>query len=134
MVSAGLGGRALARAIAETGADREKLAEIALKVHDQADIAAVTEGATPVEDASTEAFEAVAQAVGPSPAPAAQKPVRQPASRPLTLGGRKAGSVKRTARGLTLNIDDRGFADWLDAQAPQIIQELHARWTSEAED
>ncbi|MGR3376003.1 plasmid partitioning protein RepB [Salipiger abyssi] len=128
---------ALSRAIDETGADRAELAALAERVHTEAETALVRQEPVP-EDVSVAAFEAVLKAVSASPAPrrsAAQSTGKAaPAKHPITIGGRKAGSVKRTAKGLAIDLDEPGFADWLEAEAQEVIEELHARWRTRAED
>ncbi|MCR8549289.1 plasmid partitioning protein RepB [Salipiger sp. P9] len=128
---------ALSRAIDDTGADRAELAALAERVHTDAETALVRQEPVP-EDVSVAAFEAVLKAVSASPAPrrsAVQSTGKSaPAKHPITIGGRKAGSVKRTAKGLAIDLDEPGFADWLEAEAQEVIEELHARWRTRAED
>ncbi|MBY6092317.1 plasmid partitioning protein RepB [Maritimibacter alkaliphilus] len=123
---------ALARRIEETGADREELARLAGEVHDAAELAMV-KGEDLPEDVSIVAFETVAKRLGQAPKPAA---ATSPAPRrqTLTIAGQKAGSVKRTAKGLALDLADPGFADWIERKAQDVIEELHARWKRGAED
>ncbi len=125
---------ALAKAIEEKVANRERLIEVAEKVHDQAAVSLVTEDAPPdPAEVSAKAFEAVAKAVGKSPAPKAPpSPARR--SRPLIVSGERGGSVRRTAKGVSLDLEAGPFADWVDAQAEELITELHARWIKRAED
>ncbi|MBE9638705.1 plasmid partitioning protein RepB [Salipiger mangrovisoli] len=127
---------ALARAIEETGADREELAQLADDIHTAAEVALVS-GETVPDDVSLAAFEAVAGHLAPSPARAparkaetAQKPRRQS----LLVGGRRAGTLKRTPKGLSIDLDDPRFADWIESEAQAVIEELHARWKRGAED
>lgn len=127
---------AMARAIEENRADRDELARIAEDVHTQAQVAMVRGEAVP-EDASVAAFEAVMKHLAPSPArsasaktPVAAKPRRQA----LVVDGRKAGVLKRTAKGLSIDLDDPRFADWIESEAQAVIAELHARWKTRAED
>ena len=115
---------ALVKAIAEADADQDALAKIARAARDNAG-AEDTDG-VPV-DASVEAFEAVARhlkktgATPPTPsAPAIE----------LSLDGQKAGSIRRTAKGVRLdltNVDD-DFAAWLEDQAQDVLEDLHSRW------
>ena len=69
-----------------------------------------------------------ARPVAPKPKPAAAK------SRSLRVDGRRAGTLARSARGLKIEIPNGGFADWLEAQADDVMTELHARWKNGAED
>ncbi|SDF02241.1 plasmid partitioning protein RepB [Limimaricola pyoseonensis] len=123
---------ALARAIEASGADRTALADLAEDVHTAAQVA-MTRGEDPGDDVSAAAFEAVMKRVAPAPAPR-RKPAAAPSRQRLEIGGRKAGSLKRTARGVDLQLEDQGFADWLEAEAQSVIEELHARWTARAKD
>lgn len=124
---------ALARAIEDGAHDRGQLEALANQVHDRAAVAVVNGEPLP-EDVSVAAFEAVLQEV--SRAPVAPSPVRgsrQPATT-LVIGGKNAGALRRTPRGLALDLKDRAFADWIEAEAQSVITELHARWKKRAED
>lgn len=126
---------ALGKAIEATGADRGKLASLANEAHDKAAVAMVVEEAGPFEDPSVLAFEAVDKAVV-TPKRAEVRP-RSPApssSFALKLGGRRGGSVKRTTKGLSIRLDSGAFADWVEAEAQDLIEELHARWMQRSED
>jgi ParB family chromosome partitioning protein len=130
---------ALGHAIEETGADRARLAEVAKRVYGDASVAAVIEeGPQEPADLSVLAFEAVAKAVGKvRNRPAANRDAPSPAprrSRPLVVAGETGGSVRRTAKGVTISLQDSGFADWVEAEAQDLIEELHARWLRRAED
>ncbi|WP_226629007.1 plasmid partitioning protein RepB [Alloyangia pacifica] len=127
---------AMARAIEENGADRDELARLADDVHTRAQVAVVN-GETPPEDVSVAAFDAVMGHLAPSPArPAAPKakPAEKPRRQALVVAGRKAGTLKRTAKGLNMELDDPRFADWIESEAQVVFEELHARWKSRAED
>ena len=121
----------LASAINATQADPERLVGVALNAHDMAAVARLTENVEGVDgDPSVLAFDAVVQAVG-----VVQKPAKSRASSPaptrsraLTVAGSRGGTVKRTAKGLTIALDDGAFADWIEAEAQTLIDDLHARW------
>lgn len=109
---------ALVRDLAETGADRVQLAGVAQQARHKADTTA--KGTDP----STAAFEAVARALKK----AAASPPRTP-STPLRLAGQPAGTLRRSARGLQLDLTlDPSFAAWLEANAQEVLDEIHARW------
>lgn len=115
---------ALVKAITEARADQGALAEIARAARDTAGTGAPEDA--PV-DASVEAFEAVARHLKKtlSTPPAPSTPAIG-----LSLDGRKAGSFRRTAKGVRLdltNVEDE-FATWLEGQAQDVLEELHARW------
>lgn len=120
---------ALARAIAETGTDPAWLTDIANDAHDNAAVALLADGDTdPVENPSAMAFAAVEKALG---ATTRRKPAPSPAptrARILSVGGDRAGSVRRSAKGLTIALEDGAFADWVEAEAQTLIEDLHARW------
>lgn len=127
---------ALVKAIDESGADRERLAEVAEDIHTRAAVAAVQQtDAVPDEDPSVLAFEAVMKAVAaevaapPSPARASRR-----RRRPLTVGGEKQGAVRRSPKGVSIDLDDGAFATWVEQHAQDLIDELHARWLRRAED
>lgn len=121
---------ALSRAMEETGADRQRLIEIAEQTHARAAVAVVRDEQIP-EDASVAAFEAVMQAIGRPPAPR-KSATGGGGKRSLTVDGVRAGAIRRTARGVALDLEEPGFADWLDARAEDVIAELHARWKERA--
>ena len=50
------------------------------------------------------------------------------------VDGKKAGTLKRTAKGLNMELDDPRFADWIESEAQAVFEELHARWKTRAED
>jgi ParB family chromosome partitioning protein len=86
------------------------------------------------DDPSVQAFEAVAKAVAkalkpekaPSPAPSS--------SVPLKIGGKRGGTVKRTAKGLSIELASGDFADWVETQVHDMIEDLHDRWKQRSED
>lgn len=125
----------LGKAIEESGADRGKLARIAHEAHDQAAVAMVVEESGPFEDPSVLAFEAVAKVVGKSAPRAPKPPSPAPSSSvALKLGGRRGGTVRRTAKGVAITLENGAFADWIETEAQELIEELHARWRQRSED
>ena len=78
------------------------------------------------DDRSIAAFDAVTRLLKlslKSPKPVA-------AARALKLDGKPAGKVARVKTGLRLDIRTAqdGFADWLEAEAQAVLEQLHARW------
>ena len=125
---------ALGRAIEENGLDRARLIEIAEKAYGRAEVAMLVEDVAPAEDPSVEAFEAVAKAVL-RPAKRAKTPSPARASgAALTIGGKRGGAVKRTAKGLSIELAGGEFADWIEAEVHDLIEELHERWKQRTED
>ncbi len=84
--------------------------------------------------ASAATFEAVfRRATGAAARSPASKD--SPGPRPLKLAGKHAGSVRATAKGVRLDIEDgaTGFAGWIEAEADSILEELHERWERRSE-
>lgn len=124
---------ALGRQIAEFGLDRGELSRVAEDVHTRATGEAVVEGAqSETSEVSVRAFEAVMKAAAKahrrSPSPSLSK------AHPLMISGRRGGKVQRTAKGLVISLDEGPFARWVEDEAQALIEELHARWSSCAED
>lgn len=109
----------LARAMRETGADPAGLIEIAESARAKASASD--------EDSSIIAFEAVDKAVEGTSRQATPRK-KQPAARALNVAGGRAGAIRRTGRGVTIEIDDGPFADWIEAEAQGLLDELHRRW------
>jgi len=124
---------ALARGLDASGQSRERLIALAEEVHARASVAAVTEDAAP-EDPSVLAFEAVMKAVGTPPAPRERSSAKRASGRALKIDGHRIGTVKRGSKGLVLELGDGEFADWVEAEAQDLINDLHARWRQHAED
>ena len=126
---------ALGSAIAESGADRAQLVELAEEVHNRVSEEVLIAPEGEAADVSVRAFEAVERAALKAPAPA-KTSARTPraTTRPLLVDGKARGSVKRTASGVTLSLTDGGFADWIESEAQDLIDELHARWQRRTED
>lgn len=125
---------ALGRAIDENGLDRESLIQIAEAAHGKAEVSMVVDDAVSTDDPSVQAFEAVAKAVAKAARPARPPSPAPPSSIPLKIGGKRGGTVKRTARGLTIELAGGDFADWIEVEAQDVIEELHARWKQRSED
>jgi ParB family chromosome partitioning protein len=120
----------LSRAIQDSGADTAHLTEIAHDARDKANIEIIRNPDLAEEiDISLRALEAVEKAVGtgaqPAKPPAPKTPQR---AQPLSLAGRKAGSLKRGPKGLTIALEDGPFSDWLESEAQSVLTELHDRW------
>lgn len=120
---------ALAKEIGTASADTGDLIAIAVEARKRAAMKLQEEVDAPSPDPSLTAFDAVARhlkrAGGRS---RATRPIS--GARKIVLAGREAGTVRKTARGLRLEIKDvdDAFADWLERQAQDVVQELHARW------
>ncbi|WP_460275894.1 plasmid partitioning protein RepB [Celeribacter sp. ULVN23_4] len=127
----------LGRSIEEGGMDREALIRAAEDVYTGAQVDMVVEGqASEPADLSVAAFEAVAKLVEKAsrkraPATTSSAPKQQQV---LTFDGTRGGAVKRSAKGLAITLDDSAFADWMMAEAQDLISELHTRWKERGED
>ena len=125
---------ALGRAIETNALDRERLIQIAEDAHVKADVAVVVDDAAPVVDPSVQAFEAVADAAERPVKPARSRSPAPRSSIPLTIGGKRGGTVKRTPRGLSIELVGGDFADWVETQVHDMIEDRHERWTQRSED
>ncbi len=129
---------ALGKAMEARQIDRDRLIEIAGSVRSQAEVEMVVDDASAEpNEVSIKAFEAVLAAVD---LPEHRKsdraaPARTPKlSVDLTVGGRKTGRLVRSAKGVSLDLEKGPFADWIEAQSQDLIEELHARWLQRRED
>ncbi|WP_112313095.1 plasmid partitioning protein RepB [Pseudogemmobacter bohemicus] len=119
---------ALAQDIATSG---ENIAPLILAAHTAHAEAQLVEGdAAP--DASMLAFQAVTKLIARDQQPEAKAPPAPsaPAPRRLTLAGKPAGQVSRSPKGLRieLSVQESDFLAWVESQAQEVIEELHARW------
>ena len=124
----------LGRAIDSAALDRPKLIRLAQETHDAADVALLVDEATQPTDPSVLAFEAVARAVEK-----ATKPEKTPVqslnnSLPLDIDGKRLGRLKRTSKGITLELPQGDFADWFESRAQSLINDLHAHWQQSGKD
>ena len=86
----------------------------------------------PQVDPSVAAFEAVVRHVKRNTGSSPGRKPRQKAT-PLLIDGAPVGVIKRSAQALRLdltNVDD-AFAQWLDARAQNVLEDLHDRWKRE---
>lgn len=128
---------ALARAIEDTQPDREHLVDIASRKMSDAEWSGVLDDAAPARiDPSVAAFEAVMAALEARRPRASRAPraVVKSTARKLRIDEGFTGAIRRTKRGLNIEVQDGPFADWLDDRADTIMTELHAQWKSSAED
>ncbi|MGH1369554.1 MAG: plasmid partitioning protein RepB [Maritimibacter sp.] len=131
---------ALGKAIEAKGLNRDVLEGVASEAYSAADVAMVIEeSAAETKDLSVAAFEAVERAAGmveePSRGARAQRPARRvKASQSIVIDGARAGVVKRTSKGVSIALEPGDFSAWVESQAQELIEELHARWLRRAED
>jgi ParB family chromosome partitioning protein len=130
---------ALSKAIEAKSADRADLIRVAEQVYTEAEVNAVIDGTTLPEgsDVSVRAFEAVAKVLdkmGGNNPPATALPRMKTRSQPLTIAGKRSGTLKRTSKGVAIELSDGDFADWVEAEAQEFLNDLHARWLRRTED
>ena len=122
---------ALAKELADSRIENDDLSRIALDVRAKA---AANEQADeePQVDPSVAAFEAVARHVKRSVSSTLGKKPRSKTTA-LVIDGTPVGAIKRSGRALRLDLTDvdDAFAEWLDARAQDVLEELHDRWKGE---
>lgn len=122
---------ALAKELADSRIENDDLSRIALDVRAKA---AANEEADedPQVDPSVAAFEAVARHVKKSVSSTLGKKPRSKTTA-LVIDGTPVGAIKRSGRALRLDLTDvdDAFAEWLDARAQDVLEELHDRWKGE---
>jgi ParB family chromosome partitioning protein len=122
---------ALAKELADSRIENEDLSRVALDVRAKA---AANEQADedPQVDPSVAAFEAVARHVKKSVSSTLGKKPRSKTTA-LVIDGTPVGAIKRSGRALRLDLTDvdDAFAEWLDARAQDVLEELHDRWKGE---
>ena len=122
---------ALAKELADSRIENDDLSRIALDVRAKA---AANEQADedPQVDPSVAAFEAVARHVKKSVSSTLGKKPRSKTTA-LVIDGTPVGAIKISGRALRLDLTDvdDAFAEWLDARAQDVLEELHDRWKGE---
>jgi len=122
---------ALAKELADSRIENDDLSRVALDVRAKA---AANEEADedPQVDPSVAAFEAVARHVKKSVSSTLGKKPRSKTTA-LVIDGTPVGAIKRSGRALRLDLTDvdDAFAEWLDARAQDVLEELHDRWKGE---
>lgn len=122
---------ALAKELADSRIENDDLSRVALDVRAKA-AANEQAGEDPQVDPSVAAFEAVARHVKKSVSSTLGKKPRSKTTA-LVIGGTPVGAIKRSGRALRLDLTDvdDAFAEWLDARAQDVLEELHDRWKGE---
>ena len=94
-----------------------------------------TEEATTIDTfsglTSDERFESIFKAANNKPTPKAPATAATEARTLRNQDGKALAEVRRTPRGVTLNISARtagGFDKWLDTHAEELMREIHDRW------
>ena len=121
---------ALSKELSEEIIDQGELIEIALDARNR--IAARENSDDDEEsqtDRSIEAFEAVSRRLKKSASRARDSKPR-PKATSLVIDGVPVGTIRKSNRKVRLDLNDvdDAFADWLENQAQNVVQELHARW------
>lgn len=123
----------LVTALGEGKTDQGELCNIALEVRSKAAAGGDLDDAEhPQVDPSVAAFEAVARHLKKTTGQT-RGPKFRPKTTALMIDGVPAGAVKKSDRGVRLDLTnvDVAFADWLERQAQDVLEELHARWKRE---
>jgi ParB family chromosome partitioning protein len=121
----------LAKELSNTGMGMDELCRVASDARGKA--AAVEQAEEePQVDPSVAAFEAVVRHVKKTTGPSLGRKPR-PKATPLLIDGAPVGAIKRSARAVRLDLTDvdDAFAQWLDARAQDVLDELHDRWRRE---
>ena len=121
----------LSKELSNTGMGMDELCRVASDARGKA--AAVEQAEEePQLDPSVTAFEAVVRHVKKTTGPSLGRKPR-PKATPLLIDGAPAGAIKRSARAVRLDLTDvdDAFAQWLDARAQDVLDELHDRWRRE---
>jgi len=124
---------ALAKELAQGHFDQRHLCEVALEARNRAPSGEESDENDELRpDPSVAAFEAVSRHLKKKASPASGLKQR-PKETELVIDGARAGTIKKSARGVRLDLTDvdGAFADWLESQAQDVLQELHARWKRE---
>lgn len=123
---------ALAKSLETSTLDKEDLVELANSTRGLAQVDVFSASSTEdIRDPSLAAFEAVQARLLPSSPKkkAVHKPDPKSASTTVALDGQSLGRITRTPKGIKLEVIGQGdFTDWVEAQAPELMKELHARW------
>ena len=122
---------ALAKELADSRIENDDLSRIALDVRAKA-AANEQVDEDPQADPSVAAFEAVARHVKKTVSSTLGKKPRSKTTA-LVIDGTPVGAIKRSGRALRLDLTDvdDAFAEWLDARAQDVLEELHDRWKGE---
>lgn len=122
---------ALAKELADSRIENDDLSRVALDVRAKA-TANEQVDEDPQADPSVAAFEAVARHVKKSLSSTLGKKPRSKTTA-LVIDGTPVGAIKRSGRALRLDLTDvdDAFAEWLDAHAQDVLEELHDRWKGE---
>lgn len=122
---------AFAKELSEAGIDQDVLCRIALDVRAKATASEQVDD-EPQADSSVSAFDAVARHLSKSAGQTrGQKPRAKTTA--LLIDGMAVGAIKRSSRAVRLDLTDLddAFAEWLDARAQDVLEELHERWKRE---
>jgi len=122
---------AVAKELSCNQIDIDDLCRVALDVRATAAASEHADEETQV-DPSVAAFEAVARQVKKNVGPTLGKKPRSKTTA-LVIDGTPVGAIKLSSRAVRLDLTDvdDAFAEWLDARAQDVLEELHDRWRRE---
>lgn len=127
---------AMAKELADNQIGIDDLCKVAVDVRATAAASEHADEETQV-DPSVAAFEAVARQVKKNAGQGSEKGALGKKTRSkttaLVIDGTPVGAIKRSGRALRLDLTDvdDAFAEWLDARAQDVLEELHDRWRRE---
>ncbi len=120
---------AMAKSLETSMLGKDDLIELAHRTREMAQLDVFSASSSEdVRDPSVAAFEAVQERL--LPLRTVNKPPKpKSATKTVRLDARSSGKISRTAKGVTLDIIAQGgFADFVQTQAPELMQDLFERW------
>ncbi|WP_104018133.1 plasmid partitioning protein RepB [Roseovarius nitratireducens] len=124
---------ALSKELFKESVDHFGLCEIALEARNKVTTGEQSDDHDETRiDPSVAAFEAVARHLKKLTS-RTRESMPRPKATPVMIDGVPAGTIKKSNRGVRLDLRDvdDAFADWFESQAQDVLKELHARWKRE---
>ena len=118
---------ALSKALEPCDGETSHLEETADRIRAMAPVDVLSGNPEALIDPSVRAFEAVFDMLKPA-TPTKPKPVKQKDPMQRFSVGTNTTTIRRTPNGVRVDVGQGAFADWLEAEGPDLIQDLHARW------
>lgn len=118
---------ALAKAIEPIDPNGLDLQQTADRIHAMAPVEALSGDPEALIDPSVKAFETVMEMVKPTAPPKPKPAKKSPAPQRFSVGT-DTTTIRRTPDGVRVDVGQGAFADWVEAEGQNLIQDLHARW------